>query len=176
MPHLFHSETTHAFDHDNGYIQGMIKNQKLVYTFYTQYKYPSIQSVSPASSLLKQQVSKPDSLIQHNISGIPCVNLSAVCVIHTFNQSCSVTAVCCLMSQQFLDNILCYIWFHMLSWAQTVLLCILNLALQYCVDCLMMAKNDQTCSYSEIKNSGCVRRTVVICSCSINTMGHTPLN
>jgi hypothetical protein len=27
-----------------------------------------------------------------------------------------------------LDNLLCYIWFHMLSWAKTVLSRILNLA------------------------------------------------
>ena len=106
----------------------------------------------------------------------PCINLPAICVLHTFHQSCSLTAVCCLMSQQFLVNILCYIRFHMLSWAKSVLLCILNFALQYCIDFLMMAKNDQTCSYTKIKNSGCVRQTAVICSWSINTMGHTPLN
>jgi hypothetical protein len=83
MPHLFHSETNLAFDHDNSNIRGMINNQKLVYSFYTQYKYPSIQSVSPASSLLKQQVSKPDSLIQPNVSGISlCKSASNMCTSH----------------------------------------------------------------------------------------------
>ena len=83
IPHLFHSETTRAFDHGNSYIQRMIKNQKLVYPFYTQYKYPSIQSVSPASSLLKQQVSKSDYLFQPNVSGISlCKSASNLCTSH----------------------------------------------------------------------------------------------
>jgi hypothetical protein len=58
MPYLFHSEKTRVLNHDMGNIRGMINNQKLVYTVYTHQKYPSIQSASPASSLLKQQVSK----------------------------------------------------------------------------------------------------------------------
>lgn len=84
MPHLFHSETTRAFDHDNGNIWGMISNQKLVYTFYTQYKYPSIQFVSPASLLLKEQVSKSNSMIQPNVSGIfLSKSASNLCTSHT---------------------------------------------------------------------------------------------